>query len=103
MIKTLDILRVGQPETIESLDLLFQKEQNIPDSIQYTIKRYYSQQPLPREDTGMMVYHYNSASADKNYLELRYCISGNKYCEEKSCSGCHELPTNNCKGKMQTV
>jgi AraC-like DNA-binding protein len=102
--KALNTLRVSQLETIGSeLDVVFQKKQNIPDSIQYTIKRYYSERSLPTEDMGMMVYHYNSAVADKNYLELRYCISGNRYCEEKSCSKCSDLPTSNCKSKLQTV
>jgi len=103
MLKPLDILKVANQDTIDSsLDLLFNQERNIPGSIQYSIKRYYSQLPT-KEDLGMMVYHFNGEASDKNYLEIRYCISGNRYCEEKSCSNCNELPSLNCSGKLETV
>jgi AraC-like DNA-binding protein len=83
------------------LDLVFEKERNIPGSIRYSIKRYYSQF-RESEDIGMMVYHYHSNQAD-NYFELRYCISGERYCEPKSCNKCNELLAENCKAGLQTV
>ncbi|MDQ6815372.1 MAG: AraC family transcriptional regulator [Bacteroidota bacterium] len=104
MLKPLDILKVANQPTVDStLDLLFQKEQTIPNSIQYSIKRYYNQFPEGAEDTGMMVYHYHLDKPEKNYLELRYCTIGNRYCEERSCSKCTQLPTENCNGKQHTV
>jgi AraC-like DNA-binding protein len=104
MIKPLDILRVAQHDTLDpALDVLYQKEQNIPGSIKYSIKRYYTETSFNSDDTGMMVYHYNEKTVDKNYLELRYCISGNRYCAERSCSKCDQLPTNNCNGNLQTI
>ena len=104
MIQVMDILRVAHRGGIEpSMDLLYEKGQQIPGSIQYNIRRYYAQHPWVAEDTGMLVYHYNSKKPAENYLELRYCITGNRYCEEKSCARCSELPTNQCSGKNQTV
>ncbi len=104
MLKPLDILKIASHDLVDpSMDLLFQKEQNIPGSIQYSIKRYYAQHNLNADDTGMMVYHFHANRPEKNYLELRYCSIGNRYCEEKSCAKCNELPTNNCSGKLQTV
>ncbi len=85
------------------MDLLYQKEQHIPGSIQYSIKRFYAHHQWVAEDTGMMIYHYHTNEAEKNYLDLKYCITGNRYCEEKNCGKCNELPTENCKGKIQTV
>jgi AraC family transcriptional regulator len=103
VLKPLDILRVSHQENVDTaMDLLYNKEQNIPGSIQYSIKRYYTPQ-LAEDDMGMMVYHYSSTDTTKSYLELRYCSSGNRYCEEKSCANCKELPTLNCSGKMQTA
>jgi AraC family transcriptional regulator len=103
MLKPLDILRVSHHENVDtSLDLLYQKEQNIPGSIRYSIKRFYTSE-LTDDDMGMLVYHFNSTDSDKNYLELKYCSTGNRYCEDKSCGNCNELPTLNCGGKMQTV
>ncbi len=101
MLKPLDILRVSNLQVDPSMDLLFEKEQHIPGSIQYSIKRFYVKQWVA-EDTGMMVYHYHSRP-EKNYLELRYCTTGNRYCNQKSCARCDELPTENCSGKLQTV
>ncbi|RFM29752.1 helix-turn-helix domain-containing protein [Deminuibacter soli] len=104
MKQALDILRVAHRNTIEpSMNLLHMKEQHIPGSIQYVIRRYYTQQSWQSDDTGMLVYHYNDAVPEENFMELRYCISGNKYCFEKSCSQCKELPTQNCSGQHETV
>ncbi len=104
MLQVMDILKVSNRGGIEpSMDLLYEKGQQIPGSIQYNIKRYYAQHPWVAEDTGMLVYHYNARKPQENYLELRYCTTGNRYCEEKSCAQCVELPTTNCSGKHQTV
>lgn len=104
MVHVMDILKVSNRGGIEpSMDLLYEKAQQIPGSTQYNIKRYYAQHPWVAEDTGMLVYHYNTRKPEENYLELRYCTTGNRYCEEKSCSQCNQLPTNNCSGKQQTV
>ncbi|MDB5249443.1 MAG: helix-turn-helix transcriptional regulator [Segetibacter sp.] len=104
MLKPLDILKVANQTTVDaSMDLLYEKEQNIPGSLQYSIRRYYSHNLMASEDTGMMVYHFHTNQPEKNYLELRYCSTGNRYCEERNCAKCSELPTANCKGKIQTV
>ncbi len=104
MIQALDILKVAQRNGIEpSMDLLYQKQQNIPGSIQYDIRRYYAQNPWVAEDTGMLVYHYNAKRPSENFLELRYCTTGNRFCEEKSCAQCKQLPTESCTGKHRTV
>ncbi|WP_298298963.1 AraC family transcriptional regulator [Hydrotalea sp.] len=104
MMQILDILKVAHKNGIEpSMNLLYQKAQHIPGSIQYDIRRYYAQHPWVAEDTGMMVYHYDEVKPEKNYLELRFCTTGNRYCEERSCSFCQQLPTENCDGKIQTV
>ena len=104
MIQVLDILKVAQRGGIEpSMDMLYQKLQNIPGAIQYDIRRYYAQHPWVADDTGMMVYHYNNKKPKDNYLELRFCTTGNRYCEEKSCAQCTQLPTDQCSGKIRTV
>lgn len=104
MIQALDILKVAQRGGIEpSMDMLYQKQQNIPGAIQYDIRRYYAQHPWVADDTGMMVYHYNAKRPQDNYLELRFCTTGNRYCEERSCAQCNQLPTEMCNGKIKTV
>jgi|688.fasta_scaffold127996_2 AraC-like DNA-binding protein len=104
MSQALDILKSAQRNGIAgNMDLLYQKEQHIPGSIQYNIRRYYAQHSWVAEDTGMLVYHYNESRPKENYLELRYCITGNKYCAERVCGECGQLPTLNCNGKHQTI
>ncbi len=104
MSQVMDILKQAQRGVEDAgMDLLYQKDQHIPGSIQYTIRRYHPQYPWVAEDTGMMVYHYNEKKPRDNYLELRFCVAGNRYCVEKSCAQCTELPTTNCSGKLQTL
>lgn len=104
MLQVLDILKLAQGNTIEpGMNMLHMKEQHIPGSIQYVIRRYYPLQKWSSDDTGMMVYHFNEKRPQDNFMELRYCISGNKYCFEKTCVQCGELPTKNCSGKHETV
>ena len=103
MLHTLDILKTTYRNGIEpSMDLLYEKEQNIPGSINYNIRRYYAQYPWVSDDGGMMVYHYNEKRPNENYLELRFCIAGNRYCEDKICVHCGKLPQT-CNGQHQTV
>lgn len=104
MIKTPDILKVVDQTSIDAtMDLFDKKEQNISGSIKYSIKSYYTHHPVRVEDTGMMTYHFHASEPLKNYLELRYCCTGNRYCEEKNCEKCNLLPTSNCRGKIYTA
>ena len=99
-----DILKqVNQPNGFAGMALLYQKEQLIPGSTQYTINRYYAQSPAELEDTGMFIYHYNAKRPTDNFLELRFCISGNRYCENKLCGTCNQIPTTDCSGPLRTI
>jgi AraC family transcriptional regulator len=94
MMQAMDILRLAHKNGIDpSMDLLYEKGQQIPGSINYQVRRYYAQNPWVAEDTGMMVYHYNAKKPEENYLELRYCTTGNRYCEERSCGMCNQWTT----------
>lgn len=76
----------------EGSTMVFFREKNIPGSWQYTIKRLQKTPGLQLEDTGTLHYHFD-ASADKRYLELRFCISGQTYCS-KSDMNCEECKLN---------
>ena len=80
-----DILSLVQQQPLMQGDLqmLQQRQQQIPGSVQYSIYRYRRQPQWSMEDTGMLVYHYNSSVPKENYLELRFCVSGNVYCRKK--------------------
>lgn len=104
MQQALDILKSAYKGGIEpAMEVLYHKEQNIPGAIQFNMNRYFAHHPWVADDTGMMVYHYSENSKKDNFLELRFAVTGNKFCPEKSCSYCQEKPTESCSGKLQTV
>ncbi len=104
MIQALDILKqANKPAEFAGMALLWHKDQHIPGSTQYNIKRYYAQDTWTTEDTGMFVYHFNPDQPRDNFLELRFCISGNRFCENKECGNCNQLPTEDCAGPLRTV
>ena len=80
-----DILTLAykQAPMQEQLVLLHEKEQQMPGSVQYSIKRYSRNTQWNIEDTGIMVYHYEKSDLRQNYLELKFCVSGNMYCNRK--------------------
>ena len=85
--------------------LLYNKEQQIPGSVNYTIKRYHRNSQWNIEDTGMMVYHYEKTDPKENYLELKFCVTGNVYCKEKDseCDLCKFNSSENCNKKVESI
>ncbi|HYK47980.1 MAG TPA: AraC family transcriptional regulator [Parafilimonas sp.] len=98
MIQTLDILQAAHSNTIDSrISLLGMKEHYIPGSARYVMRRYEMPASWNAEDKGMLVYHFNKTNPEENFFELRFCISGNKYCSEENCGICKEMPGDTCK------
>ena len=89
----------------DELNLLLEKEQQIPESVQYTIKRYQKFPQWNVEDTGMLVYHYEKAEPSRNYLELRFCVTGNVYCKQKDteCDLCKFSASRNCVERVDSM
>ncbi len=79
MHQPLDILQVAykQPLMEGQLEVLQQSERSMPGSVNYSIKRYRKNRSWNMEDTGMLVYHYEKNNDAANYLELKFCITGN--------------------------
>jgi len=107
MQQALDILSVAQRQPVmqEQLDLLQEKEQMIPGSVQYNIRRFRKQPQTNMEDTGMMVYHFKKNEPVENFLELRFCITGNTYCRKKhtECDFCKFNDSKNCVEKIESI
>ena len=102
-----DILTLAykQPFMQEQLILLDEKDRQIPGSVQYMIRRYQKNPLWNLEDTGMMVYHYQRERPNENYFELRFCLSGNTYCNqrEKDCNACRQHSFRQCPDRSETV
>jgi AraC-like DNA-binding protein len=102
-----DILTLAYKQSLmqEQMVLLQEKDQQIPGSVQYSIKRYYRNTQWNIEDTGMLVYHYEKTSPRENYLELKFCISGNVYCRKKDteCDMCQYSASKDCVERVDSL
>jgi AraC family transcriptional regulator len=102
-----DILNMAYQQNLmqDQLVLLQEKQQQIPGSVQYSIKRYYRNVQWNIEDTGMIVYHYEKNTPRENYLELKFCVSGNVYCRKKDteCDMCQYSASKNCVERVDSV
>jgi hypothetical protein len=85
--------------------LLNEKNCQIPGSVLYSIKRYHRNSQWNIEDTGMMVYHYRKNETTENYLELKFCITGNVYCKQKDteCDLCKFNQSPNCNERVESL
>lgn len=89
----------------EDMDLLLDVNRLVPGSIQYTIKRYRKQSQWTVEDTGILNYHVEKNNPDANFLELRFCVTGNIYCKQKQaeCDFCKFNTAKTCIEKVESV
>ena len=107
MYQQTDILSIArkQPLMHEEQELLLHVDRAIPGSVHYTIKRYRKQPQWNIDDTGILVYHYVKNNPAENYLELKFCVSGNIYCRQKQteCDFCKFNSSTNCIEKVESV
>ncbi|MFN5376190.1 MAG: hypothetical protein ACK492_07515, partial [Chitinophagaceae bacterium] len=73
----------------EGLSPLFVSEKKIPGSWQFAIKRYANDAKNDVEDYGTLVYNFDN-QPDRNFLELRFCVTGQTYCKQSvvNCEDC---------------
>ena len=102
-----DILAIAyrQPMMQDQLQVLLDQQREVPGSVKYSIKRFRKLPQWNIEDTGMLVYHYNKSNSSDNYLELKFCVSGNVYCRQKAteCNFCKFSDSNVCVEKVESV
>ena len=89
----------------EDVEILMHEERLVPGSVQYGITRYKRQPQWNIDDVGALVYHYSKTNPDENYLELKFCVSGNVYCREKQteCNYCQLNNSSTCVEKIDSV
>ena len=94
-----------QPILQEDLHILLEKDRQIPGSVQYTIRRYSRHPQWNLDDMGMLVYHVKKDDPARNYLELRFCISGNAWCRRNAieCDACKLNTSPGCTERVETV
>ena len=102
-----DILSLAQrqPFLKEDLHLLHEVDRNVPGSIHYSIKRYKRLPQWSIDDTGILEYMYITSDEVTNNLQLKFCLSGNIYCDQKQteCDNCKSNSTQNCSNKVESI
>ena len=102
-----DIISIAYKQSmmLDEMVLLQEKEQVIPGSVQYTIKRYQRNLQWNIEDTGMLVYHYEKNKSGENYLEMKFCVTGNVYCRQKDteCDMCKFNASRTCIERIESL
>ena len=102
-----DILSLAQrqPFLQEDLHLLHEVDRNVPGSIHYSIKRYKRLPQWSIDDTGILEYMYITSDEVTNNLQLKLCLSGNIYCDQKQteCDNCKSNSTQNCSNKIESI
>jgi len=85
--------------------IVYESGQQIPGSVQYSIKRFVKPDDWMSEDLGMLRYHYEPDQPENNHLELRFCVTGNMYCRqyEAGCNRCSIHDTANCQQKLESI
>jgi len=94
---------IERPEMHQQL--VSETTHQIPGSVQYSMKRFIRPQNWMQEDTGMLKYYYETSGAERNYLELRFCVSGQVYCKEHidDCKRCKAHESTNCHEKIESI
>jgi AraC family transcriptional regulator len=107
MHQPLDILNIAQkqPVMLGQMELLQDVDRTVPGSVRYNIKRYRKEPQWNVDDSGMLVYHYKKNEPSENYLELRFCVTGNVYCRQKQteCDFCKLNASKGCIEKIESV
>ncbi|HTD92196.1 MAG TPA: AraC family transcriptional regulator [Chitinophagaceae bacterium] len=107
MTSTTDILNLAYKQSItqDQLEILSEKEQQVPGTVQYAIRRYRRDALWNIEDTGMLIYHYEKNERAESYLELKFCLNGNMYCQHKEneCQKCRVNNFKDCASREESV
>lgn len=102
-----DILSIAhkQPLLQDDLDVLLHIDRSVPGSVQYSIDRYRKLPQWNIDDTGILIYHIEKNNPTANYLELKFCVSGNVYCRQKQteCDFCKFNSSQGCIEKVESV
>ena len=68
---------IGRPVMVEDFTLVKELTHPTASEIHYHIQHYQASPKMAIDDTGMLIYNYNRADADEQFIELRFCIERN--------------------------
>lgn len=102
MSKQDEITTIAGPWThaLKGLQPIVCKEQHIPGSVNYSIRRFMRDEDNSAEDMGIVNYDYKGKSSDQNGVKLRFCVAGNMYCSTDACQKCTSGNTKACSNSV---
>ncbi|HMD01280.1 MAG TPA: hypothetical protein VKH37_14065, partial [Ferruginibacter sp.] len=107
MYSSTDILSIArkQPVMQHDLEMLLHVDKDIRGSVHYTITRYKKEPQWNIDDTGILEYHFVKNDPAENYLELKFCVTGNIYCRQKQteCDFCKFNASRSCVEKVESI
>lgn len=101
MLQIAEIVKIAN-EGVAGLELMAERGQSVPASVQYNIKRFNKNTGFRFEDAGMIVYSYSQKQKEKQ-LQLKFCVSGNMYCGETDCRNCKMGNFKNCSDSANSL
>ncbi|MES2646732.1 MAG: AraC family transcriptional regulator [Bacteroidota bacterium] len=97
---------VSRDLMVDQLNMIAKQEKHIPNSVEYDMRRYVKQPGWQVDDIGMLEYKYVSKKSSENALELKFCLSGQAYCDEDECQEgvvCKKTGLLDCTDVIDTV
>ncbi len=91
---------------VDQLNLIARQENHIPNSVEYDMRRYMKQPGWQVDDIGMLEYKFVSKKSAENALELKFCLSGQAYCDADECQEgevCKKTGLATCDEVVETV
>ncbi len=83
------LYNISFPHIEEKYIVLKQDEMIIPGGPHYALNKLSARKNEPAPiDMGLLIYSTHPTDKSKNYLEIRYCLLGNKYCDAEVCHYC---------------
>lgn len=98
-----EILKLVAGNNKLPLDLVAEKRQATPASVQYHIRRYVKTPQTDFEDSGVITYYYQKADNKDNCLQLKFCVAGNTYCTDIDCRNCRMGNCKNCSDSTDSI
>ncbi len=91
---------------VDQLNMIARQEKRIPNSVEYDMRRYVKQPGWQVDDIGMLEYKYVGKKSSENALELKFCLSGQAYCDDDECEEgrvCKKTGLADCSEVVDTV
>lgn len=99
----MDLVRMTENECLRSgMEIVYRKEYAVPGSTASSITAFALTDEWNRQDSGML--RYNTAEQDDEpTLDLRFCLTGNRYCSDTECKVCSAKNAESCVNALDTL